>query len=94
MEKTLKDRLSLLAGEYIGERASVLVTEDSNVFYTENLNKCRNYCNTRGLEFIEVTKADIESVSEVKEEPVKVSEDTETTTKPTRKRRKRTNKED
>jgi len=93
MEKTLKNRLILLAKDYIGERASVLVTEDSNVFYTENFTKCQNYCNTRKLDFIEVTKADIEALEVPKEEPKAETEDP-LTDKPKRTRRKRTNKED
>ncbi len=95
MDKTLKTRLSLLAGNYIRERASVLVTEDSNVFYKENENKCRNYCVTRGIEYIEITKADIEAAQGGKEEKEEktTSEESTTETKPERKRRKRTNKE-
>lgn len=93
MEKALKNRLILLAKDYIGERSSVLVTGDSNVFYTENFNKCQNYCIPRGLEFIEVTKADIEGLETPKTEP-KAKTEEPITDKPKRARRKRTNKED
>lgn len=94
MDKTLKNRLSLLAGNYIRERSSVLVTEDSNVFYKENETKCVNYCVTRRLKYYEITKEDVLEAQGGKEEkPVKAKE-SEPTTKPKRTRRKRTNKED
>jgi hypothetical protein len=87
METTLKNRLSLLAGNYIGERSAVLVTADANVFYIENLNKCRNYCSTRNLEFIEITKADVDKAKGLEEKP-KATEPT-TEAQPKRTRRKR-----
>jgi hypothetical protein len=88
MDKTLKNRLSLLAGNYIRERSSVLVTEDSNVFYKENENKCVNYCQPRGIKYYEITKEDVLEARGGKEK------ESEPTTKPKRTRRKRTNKED
>jgi hypothetical protein len=91
MEKTVKIRLSLLAGKYIGDRASVLVTEDSNVFYTENFNKCQNYCIPRGIEFVEITKAEIKEAEGVTEKPQAKEETTEA--QPKKVRRKRTNKQ-
>ena len=76
-----------MAGNYIGDRSAVLVTADSNVFYIENFNKCQNYCIPRGIEFVEITKADIEK-AKGKEEKPKATEPT-TEAQPKRTRRKR-----
>ena len=92
MEKTFKNRLSLLAGKYIGDRAGVLVTSDSNVFYCENENKCRNYCVSRGLEYFKITKEDVAEALGKEDKPVEVKE-SDTETKPKRTRRKRTQKD-
>ena len=93
MDKTLKNRLSLLAGNYIRERSSVLVTEDSNVFYKENETKCVNYCVTRGLKYFEITQEDVLEAQKGTETKEETSKESTTETKPKRTRRKRTNKE-
>jgi hypothetical protein len=92
MDKTLKNRLSLLAGNYIGERSAVLVTADSNVFYIENENKCRNYCVSRKLEYYTITKADV-AATQLKDEKPKEVLESDSTIEPKRKRRKRTQKD-